>query len=219
MANRALSLTQILRALLVIALSTMVQGVEMLPSSRNGRAAGCSSSFPESQCDVKHAPQLLGASSSYVFNVSIVIKQSVNDQSEFLRLSKDSTSDIEKIQALEAVSTDNNTCNYQLRQPAARDLAHPYCSWRYDCSYNARKIPQYLCRAQCSETCLHCPQGYTCKPVLYKVPVLTLNSEFHQCHPFLETVIDHTVQWTWTQEVIPVSCACQKTTASDCQGP
>ncbi len=203
------------------ALFTLFQGGGTFPSSRHVRNVECNTTFPENECEVTTVVSQLGATSSFPFNVNIDLKKSVNDKKAFLSVNSlissfDTIQDLEEEEDL----TDDATCGYLLKPPAARDLLHPYCSWYYNCSYDARRVPQHLCRAQCSETCLHCPQGYSCKPVLYKVPVLRLNSDFNnQCHPYLQIVADPSVQqWTWSQESVSVSCACQKTAASDCQG-
>ncbi len=213
-------LIQIFKIIFMGALLTALQlGGGTVPISRHARADSTPScSQFTNECDVATIALTYGASNTFDFIFSISVTQSINSGEEVLMVN-DSISNIDKIQNLDVVSTGSDPCGYRLSPSAGSEREHPFCSWSYDCDYNARRIPQNLCRAQCAETCLHCPYGYTCQPVHYKVPVLKLKEEYENCNPYLGAT-NETLQWNWVQEIVPVSCACQitKTDAGDCQG-
>lgn len=107
--------------------------------------------------------------------------------------------------------TNDEGCNKLLE--LGGDADYPYCYWEYKAEYSLTRIPQYLYKAQCRESCFRCPYGFRCEPVYYRVPIMTATGT----PPDLERQLVHQIEanltmanWVWSLEDVPVACACQR---------
>ena len=113
---------------------------------------------------------------------------------------------LEAEQYVGGASITGDNCTYGSPCGLERDV-HSLYPMQYHCTYDINRIPQYLCRATCEQSCNSCPPGYTREPVYYKLPILYI-SNGENCNNFLFST--HTT-WSLALEDVATSCSCQRT--------
>lgn len=151
------------------------------------------------QCEVlRHINSLTNSQSKINLTVNLDLSKSINRPTQFAQdISSVKNPDYFFESNGTAGCSNNDTPCSQFIKMVPENSPLPICSWIYTCDYSPNRFPQYIWRANCTDTT-------TCQEVYYQIPTLTLHSEVEDddCLPFqrADTV------YTWGQEMVAVAC-------------
>jgi len=74
------------------------------------------------------------------------------------------------------------------------------CAWDYICDYRADRYPHYLFKARCVSS--------ECKKICSQRTIKHNMCQSHGIHLAILEMKDKCDKWVWSQELIPLACAC-----------